>query len=342
MKQIIPNTILISTIVLMSSFSKIDFPKFNTSVKENNKKNDTVTRSTYTILKTSFDTTLQPQESKVIFRCISPNGGIISSSMKLHHNSDSTISRTDSSGFIYFTGTPKKYKFSLNVENDLLDEMCFDTIETRPQHTTVIEVKFAPKLFEINVQYEYDKPVIYLYPTKKTNVSLQLNFKGELTFTYPEYNNGWQVEADPNGMLIANKKSYRYLFWEGKSTNYFPEFNEKIGFLVASDTLVPFLENSLTQIGLNDIEIQDFITFWAPKMIVNKQNYIHFILNENCNEYAELNITPRPDNVIRVFMVWKPETKITINYIPQVFPKFSRKGFSAIEWGGSEILLDNL
>jgi hypothetical protein len=294
------------------------------------------------VLKTNFDTTLKPQESKVIFKCISPNGGIISSSMKLHHNNDSTITRTDSSGFIYFTGTPKKYKFSLNVENDLLDEMCFDTIETRPQHTTVIEVKFAPKLFEINVQYHYDKPVIYLYPEAKKDVSVIVNFKGDLTFTYPEYNNGWKVEADPNGMLIANKKSYRYLFWEGKSTEFFPKYNEKIGFLVASDTLIPFLENSLTAMGLNSIETQDFITFWAPKMMINPHNYVHFLMNENCDDYAELNISPKPDNVIRVFMIWKPETKTTTNYKPQDFPKFSRKGFTVIEWGGSEILLDNL
>lgn len=30
------------------------------------------------------------------------------------------------------------------------------------------------------------KPVIYLYPTEKTDVSVQLKLNGELTCTYPE------------------------------------------------------------------------------------------------------------------------------------------------------------
>ena len=34
------------------------------------------------------------------------------------------------------------------------------------------------------------KPVIYLYPEKETEVSVNLDFSGKLTSTYPEYNGG--------------------------------------------------------------------------------------------------------------------------------------------------------
>ena len=32
-----------------------------------------------------------------------------------------------------------------------------------------------------------EKPVIYLYPTSQQIVSVKLDYKGELTCTYPEY-----------------------------------------------------------------------------------------------------------------------------------------------------------
>ena len=49
---------------------------------------------------------------------------------------------------------------------------------------------------------QYDaKPVIYLYPEKETEVTVKLNYAGELTCTYPAYNDGWKVSASPDGTL---------------------------------------------------------------------------------------------------------------------------------------------
>ena len=42
---------------------------------------------------------------------------------------------------------------------------------------------------------EPEKPVIYLYPETETEVTVQLDFDGELTCTYPAYDNGWTVTA---------------------------------------------------------------------------------------------------------------------------------------------------
>ncbi|MBQ2385447.1 MAG: hypothetical protein II292_04480, partial [Clostridia bacterium] len=47
------------------------------------------------------------------------------------------------------------------------------------------------------------KPVIYLYPTEETVVSVKLEYDGELTATYPEYNGEWQVVASPDGTLTS-------------------------------------------------------------------------------------------------------------------------------------------
>lgn len=47
---------------------------------------------------------------------------------------------------------------------------------------------------------EYDaKPVIYLYPESKTDVAVKLAYAGELTCTYPAYQDGWNVSASPDG-----------------------------------------------------------------------------------------------------------------------------------------------
>ena len=45
------------------------------------------------------------------------------------------------------------------------------------------------------------KPVIYLYPEETTEVTVKLDFKGKLTSTYPAYENGWKVTAQPDGTL---------------------------------------------------------------------------------------------------------------------------------------------
>ena len=61
------------------------------------------------------------------------------------------------------------------------------------------------------------KPVIYLYPEKAGEVSVWLDYDGELTCTYPAYEDGWHVIARPDGTLqnLKDGKEYSYLFWEG-------------------------------------------------------------------------------------------------------------------------------
>ena len=45
------------------------------------------------------------------------------------------------------------------------------------------------------------KPVIYLYPEEKTDISVTLAYDGTLTCTYPNYKTGWHVSAKPDGTL---------------------------------------------------------------------------------------------------------------------------------------------
>ncbi|MCR2013833.1 hypothetical protein NSB31_29720, partial [Bacillus cereus] len=45
------------------------------------------------------------------------------------------------------------------------------------------------------------KPVIYLYPAEEKTINVKLDYDGELTSTYPTYNDGWSVKANPDGTL---------------------------------------------------------------------------------------------------------------------------------------------
>jgi hypothetical protein len=190
-----------------------------------------------------------------------------------------------------------------------------------------------------NIYPVAEKPVIYLYPTKTKKVNIKVNPTGDFTFTYPKYpTNGWSVLAHSDGKLEQDNKVYNYLFWEATMPNK-SEINMNEGFIVNSDTVVQFLENSLTTVGLNSIEQADFITYWGPRLQQNKLNVIHFEFNEGYDKHiSKMEITPKPESLIRIFMVFKSCNGLAENLInPQHIPTYVRKGFTVVEWGGTQL-----
>lgn len=181
------------------------------------------------------------------------------------------------------------------------------------------------------------KPVIYLYPETRTEVNVKLELDGELTVTYPVYDmaKGWTVTADPDGTLTdKNGRKYSYLYWEG-DINIKPDLSR--GFCVRGEDTAEFLEDALRQLGLNDKEAEDFITYWLPYMVENKYNVITF-QTKAYEDAASLEIAPKPDTVIRVNMLWYSSDK-QISIRPQDLTTLNpaeRKGFTVVEWGGEE------
>ena len=178
-----------------------------------------------------------------------------------------------------------------------------------------------------------EKPVIYLYPTEETEVSVKLDLDGKLTCTYPAYNNGWTVTAHPDGKLIdENGREYYCLYWEGETP---AQYDFSRGFCVKGEDTAAFLENVLAKIGLTEREANEFIIYWLPQMEQNPYNLISFQADAYTDS-AELNITPAPDSLLRVFMAWKPlDTAVDIE--PQEFAGFERSGFTVVEWGGAKV-----
>ncbi len=187
-----------------------------------------------------------------------------------------------------------------------------------------------------NVEEEIpaEKPVIYLYPEVETAVHVELDFLGDLMTTYPEYNGGWDVIASPEGRLVetTSNQEYSYLFWDGTS-DY--EWKIEKGFVVKGEDTAEFLREKLTLLGLEPREYNEFIVYWLPRMAHNKYNLIYFPDKEYTDQ-ATLNITPEPDSLIRVFMVFKPLEK-EIQIEEQKLLSKKRNGFAVIEWGGTEL-----
>lgn len=178
------------------------------------------------------------------------------------------------------------------------------------------------------------KPVIYLYPEKTTNVDVELDYNGELICTYPNYENGWSVTAFKDGTLINNKdkKEYSYLFWEGKSNI---KYDMSKGFVVKGEDTADFLKEKLEYLGLTPKEYNEFIVYWLPEMKNNKYNLISFQKDDYTNN-AKLDITPKPDSILRVFMAYKPIDK-KIDIQEQKLQEFNRQGFTVVEWGGTKV-----
>ena len=181
------------------------------------------------------------------------------------------------------------------------------------------------------------KPVIYLYPTEKTDVTVSLDYKGELFVTYPRYGEGWNVTAYPDGTIInkADNGEYSYLFWEGNSDF---EYDFSTGFVVEGKDTESFLREKLKFMGLIPKEYNEFIVYWLPKMINNSYNLISF-QQEAYTDNAVLEITPAPDSILRVFMAFKPLME-AVEIEEQKLEPFHREGFAVIEWGGSELAPD--
>ena len=179
-----------------------------------------------------------------------------------------------------------------------------------------------------------EKPVIYLYPKQEMLVRVELDFDGTLTSTYPEYANGWNILARPDGALVdpVTGRQYYCLFWEGLTD---AQYDLSSGFVVPGGETREFLEDALFQMGLTDKEANEFIIYWLPQMEGNAYNLISF-QQEAYTDSAHLIISPEPDSLLRVFMAWKP-LDAPIEIPPQEFAIFDRKGFVVVEWGGAKL-----
>jgi hypothetical protein len=204
------------------------------------------------------------------------------------------------------------------------------------------------------------KPVVYLYPTKPTEVSVKLLTPIDFKVTIPSYSEKWDVMANPDGELkdLQPEKTdcnkidygyegseyardactsgvYPYLYWAGQVAAKYPAVDK--GWVVAKDDVGGFLDKKLDEVGLNAKEKADMVEFWVPELLKKNAPYyrLSFFQAETMNKFVPMEITPKPDTLIRVFLDWSPlDAKPEHDLLPQHLTKIDRTGFTAVEWGG--------
>lgn len=219
--------------------------------------------------------------------------------------------------------------------NDQYEEVYTDSLVIKAQHVNTYEVRLESSEYPVMVE----KPVIYLYPQKEIAFKLSVNPMGKMAFTYPVYNDSWIGIAHPNGDIRIGNETFNYLFWEAVQSITAEVINPNKGSIIKGSEATRFLTDQLDSFGLNSKEKADFITFWGPKLAKNEFNYVYFVMNEEADYFGELSISPRPDNIYRLYILTCPIVNPSDFYYlePQLIESINRKGFTVIEWGGSVI-----
>lgn len=176
------------------------------------------------------------------------------------------------------------------------------------------------------------KPVIYLYPTAPTSVSVKVGAR--VVHSDPDYGKGWySVMAYPDGSIKTNGKVYSSLFWDGYGNGAYPDITS--GTIVETSQVAAVVKQQLVEQGLNSAEISDFLNYWQPKFSAITQPYtrLTWLNTAQMNSLAPLQITPAPQTLKRVFLDFEGLNK-PYNLTAQTLTLFNRNGFTVVEWGG--------
>jgi hypothetical protein len=184
---------------------------------------------------------------------------------------------------------------------------------------------------DYGIMAECGKPVIYLYPPQKTDVTVKVGAK--ITKSEPTYQaNGWTVTASPDGTLDYLGNAYSSLFWEGLGNGLYPDRSTE-GVVVKQTDLITTVKTQLSQLGLNQKESADFMEFWATRLPKTPYVRLTWLNTQDMNILAPLTITPKPDTLIRIFLDSEGLNQPKL-LTPQKLHTVKRNGFTVVEWGG--------
>ena len=173
---------------------------------------------------------------------------------------------------------------------------------------------------------QIDAPNIYLYPETESDISVTLDFPngGHVKLSDPPYNDGWNVNVTPEGIIDGE---YDYLFYKAILPAQ-PNVNE--GWLLTTANLESEFRVLLAEQGFVGREIDDFVEYWVP--LFDDAPY-YGVYPQDVEPFVGLNITPDPENTLRMFLLVLPfEQPVTIP-IPRENNYLIRDGFTVVEWG---------
>lgn len=224
---------------------------------------------------------------------------------------------------------PEKYQIVI-ITGDTSSRLEFVCTDAEGQKTITL-VEFGKP---VNIGSTVRKPVIYLYSQKDQDFTLKLDYLGQITSEYPRrVDNLWSGRVLATSGMQISGKTYPYLFWEGSApAGWQWDFLES--FCVEKKDYEVFLEEILSKYAFNNKEKTDFITYWLPELQKNDYSLITFP-TQQYSTLSKMTITPKPAQVIRVFMIFKKALKPTKTKEPKIESvKREDTTFHVVEWGG--------
>jgi hypothetical protein len=277
---------------------------------------------------TAVDSTLTNSETRYVFDFKYIKEGNEVEQITFSMDGFTQTADLDNGTRLTLVSTPGNHVFQFYYSSKYY-EVDSDSLYSAPGHSS----NYSVHLWQAAQPALMRKPIIYLYPETDTLVTVNLEAQGELIFTYPEYKNGWEFMARPNGDLAFGCDTYNYLFWEANQPDHLSTADLNEGFIVKGENSISFLEAKLNAAGFTSKEKADFITYWGPLIQKNELNFVRFEFNETCDKFAELNITPTPDHIYRLYIFFSP-IEAAFEVQEQHIPKMNRNGFTVLEWGG--------
>ncbi|KAF8603245.1 hypothetical protein BDV93DRAFT_442837 [Ceratobasidium sp. AG-I] len=192
----------------------------------------------------------------------------------------------------------------------------------------------------------------------------------------------WTVDASPDGTLLdkGTNREVAYLFWEAHTALDLPAtpvssrpaspggpsditFDPLLARLEPSnsallplDKVAAYIDDALLALGLHTEARTSFITYWLPSLLVHEFTALRFVPQNEYETAAPINISPVPDVITRVFMIfqgvneadlerWMPaqarathDPKIWREVVGVNVEKSADSSlFRVLEWGGMEV-----
>ncbi|EJD34994.1 ubiquitin-domain-containing protein [Auricularia subglabra TFB-10046 SS5] len=234
------------------------------------------------------------------------------------------------------------------------------------------------------------KPVIYLFSPSLVDATVALDLVPEWSFSclYPQGEGDgkqkvqWRVSVTGRDGILLDKdtgEEEAYLFWEAlcdhlTTVNHRsnpqhidtpppsprahafsparPHISPENSVVLDIKDVPQYLRRALRDMGLHTEACTSFITYWLPGMQAHKHLALRFLPQADYEATAKLRITPTPDVVTRVFMLfrgiseedlprWQPLASKVIAW-PEVIGVDATRAkddrlFRVLEWGGMEV-----
>lgn len=254
---------------------------------------------------------------------------IVVSGTILSYKADDIVEK----GFVYGTDYDPTLGDSKIVSDSVSEGNFYATI-------SISETDFFVRAYAINATdtaYGFSvhtgpvamKPNIYMYPTEKMQLSVNISFPlgGSMLTSIPKYNSGWNISVEPSGKI---DNEYTYLFYESSQPSV---WQTKAGWQVPKTELTQFFTTNMTSYSFNTQEITDFIDYWIPRLVDNEYYTIYPQTKSTIDSAIQLEFSEQPENILRLLYVIKGQNQLQDTIEEPTIEGFTRKGYTVTEWG---------